>query len=48
MALGYSQFGAAVAMAAGLLLGAIFLESAHRFFPHEHFFKGVEGRTAPI
>lgn len=45
IALGYSPFGAAVVMVAGLLLGAIFLESAHRFFPHEHFFKGVEGEN---
>jgi ZIP family zinc transporter len=43
LALGYSQFGAAVVMVAGLLLGAIFLESAHQLFPHEHFFKGPEG-----
>ncbi|MFS8808805.1 ZIP family metal transporter, partial [Synechococcus sp. R6-10] len=45
IALGYSPFGAAVVMVAGLLLGAIFLESAHRLFPHEHFFKGVEGEN---
>ncbi|MEN9229618.1 MAG: ZIP family metal transporter [Thermostichus sp. DG02_5_bins_236] len=41
--LGYSQFIAALIMVAGMLIGALFLESAHRFFPHEHFFKGVEG-----
>jgi ZIP family zinc transporter len=45
LALGHSQFEAAVIMGAGLLLGAIFLESAHRLFPHEHFFKGVEGEN---
>lgn len=45
LALGYSQFGAAVVMVAGLLLGAIFLESAHQLFPHEHFFKGAEGEN---
>jgi ZIP family zinc transporter len=43
LALGHSQFQAAVIMGAGLLLGAIFLESAHQLFPHEHFFKGPEG-----
>lgn len=45
MALGYSRFIAALIMVAGLLVGAVFLESAHRFFPHEHFFKGVEGEN---
>ncbi|MEN9223134.1 MAG: ZIP family metal transporter [Thermostichus sp. BF3_bins_97] len=45
MALGYSQFIAALIMVAGMLMGAVFLESAHRFFPHEHFFKGVEGEN---
>ncbi len=43
LALGYPQLVAAWILVAGLLLGALFLESAHRFFPHEHFFKGVEG-----
>lgn len=46
LGLGYSQWTAALIMVAGKSLGALFLESAHRFFPHEHFFKGQEGGRA--
>jgi ZIP family zinc transporter len=34
---------AAVVVATGILLGGIFLWLSHRYFPHEHFFKGREG-----
>ncbi len=40
---GYSNLGAALAIAAGLLLGGAFLWYAHNHFPHEHFIKGREG-----
>ncbi|MGC1307031.1 MAG: ZIP family metal transporter [Phormidesmis sp.] len=46
MNLGYSQTMAAGVMVAGVLLGGIALWLAHAFFPHEHFFKGKEGREA--
>ena len=32
-------------MAAGIGIGSLFLSLAHRFFPHEHFFKGQEGKN---
>ncbi|OLP15482.1 ZIP family metal transporter [Leptolyngbya sp. 'hensonii'] len=41
--LGYSKAGAATIMAIGIALGGLFLALAHRFFPHEHFFKGCDG-----
>ena len=44
MALGYSETAAAGLMVAGVLLGGASLWMAHVFFPHEHFFKGREGR----
>ncbi|MGB3491789.1 MAG: ZIP family metal transporter [Elainellaceae cyanobacterium] len=40
---GYSDTGAALAIAAGLMLGGVFLWYAHNNFPHEHIFKGREG-----
>jgi ZIP family zinc transporter len=40
---GFSNFGAGSVMVVGVLLGGAFLELAHRYFPHEHVFKGVEG-----
>lgn len=40
---GYSQAGAAAIMVAGILLGGLFLQLAHKFMPHEHFFKEEEG-----
>lgn len=40
---GYSETGAALAMALGLLAGGVFLWVAHNNFPHEHVFKGKEG-----
>jgi zinc transporter, ZIP family len=45
IAQGLSQSQAAMVMAGGLLLGAGFLWFAHNNFPHEHFFKGVEGQN---
>lgn len=39
---GKSKAEAALIMAAGILLGGLFLQLAHKFMPHEHFFKGKE------
>jgi len=39
---GKSQSEAAAIMVGGILLGGLFLQLAHRFMPHEHFFKGKE------
>ncbi|MBW4683494.1 MAG: ZIP family metal transporter [Komarekiella atlantica HA4396-MV6] len=39
---GQSQASAALIIVAGMLLGGVFLQLAHRFLPHEHFFKGQE------
>lgn len=44
--LGYSEAAAAGVMVVGVLLGGAALWLAHAFFPHEHFFKGKEGREA--
>lgn len=44
IAQGNTQLEAALIMAMGLGLGAIFLKVTHDLLPHEHFFKGVEGR----
>ena len=44
IALGYSETAAAALMVSGVLLGGLTLWLAHEFFPHEHFFKGREGR----
>jgi ZIP family zinc transporter len=46
IAQGYSQIQAAIAMSFGILLGGAFLWAAHNYFPHEHFFKGVESNRA--
>ncbi|MEO1623454.1 MAG: ZIP family metal transporter [Cyanobacteria bacterium J06632_3] len=46
IALGYSEATAAAMMATGVLIGGVALWLAHEFFPHEHFFKGREGREA--
>jgi len=37
---------AALIVGSGILLGGIFLWLSHRYFPHEHFFKGKEGVEA--
>jgi len=42
VAQGLSQTNAALIIVAGMLLGGVFLQLAHRFLPHEHFFKGKE------
>ncbi|BAB72431.1 ZIP family metal transporter [Anabaena sp. FACHB-709] len=39
---GQSPINAALIMVGGVLLGGLFLQLAHRFLPHEHFFKGKE------
>lgn len=44
--LGYSETAAAALMVTGVMLGGVFLWLAHEFFPHEHFFKGREGKEA--
>jgi len=44
IAQGSTQMQAALIMAMGLGLGAIFLKVTHDWLPHEHFFKGFEGR----
>ncbi|NBD32124.1 MAG: ZIP family metal transporter [Cyanobacteria bacterium] len=44
IAQGSTQMQAALIMAMGLGLGAIFLKVTHDLLPHEHFFKGFEGR----
>lgn len=41
---GQSEAGAALIMVVGILLGGVFLQMAHRFLPHEHFFKGKESK----
>lgn len=38
-----SAIGSAVMVIVGVLLGGGFLWLSHRYFPHEHFFKGQEG-----
>ncbi len=43
---GSPRWTAALIMVAGILVGALFLELAHRYFPHEHFFKGNDGSTS--
>lgn len=42
IAQGKTQSEAAAIMVGGILLGGLFLQLAHRFMPHEHFFKGKE------
>jgi zinc transporter, ZIP family len=39
---GYSKFNAGLLLVTGMLLGGVFLYLAHKFLPHEHFFKGKE------
>ncbi|MEL6165258.1 MAG: ZIP family metal transporter [Cyanobacteria bacterium J06628_3] len=39
---GYSKAIAALIMVGGIVLGGTFLQLAHRFLPHEHFFMGKE------
>lgn len=46
IALGYSETTAAGLMVTGVMLGGLFLWLAHEFFPHEHFFKGREGKAS--
>jgi zinc transporter, ZIP family len=43
IAQGASQIQAALLMAVGVLLGAVFLLLSHKYIPHEHFVKGPEG-----
>ncbi len=43
---GSTQMQAALIMGMGLALGAIFLKVTHDLLPHEHFFKGFEGRDS--
>jgi zinc transporter, ZIP family len=40
-----SEVLAAIIVSGGILLGGMFLWFANRYFPHEHFFKGREGRS---
>jgi ZIP family zinc transporter len=42
IAQGQSQISAALIIVIGILLGGLFLQLAHQFLPHEHFFKGQE------
>ncbi len=42
IAQGQSQTSAALIIVIGILLGGLFLQLAHQFLPHEHFFKGQE------
>jgi ZIP family zinc transporter len=42
IAQGNSQTTAAFIIVIGMLLGGVFLQIAHRFLPHEHFFKEEE------
>ncbi|OUL30667.1 ZIP family metal transporter [Nostoc sp. T09] len=42
IAQGQSQISAALIIVVGILLGGVFLQLAHQFLPHEHFFKGQE------
>jgi len=46
IAQGATQLQAAAIATAGLGSGALFLKLTHDWLPHEHFFKGYEGRTA--
>ncbi|NJK34848.1 MAG: ZIP family metal transporter [Oscillatoriales cyanobacterium SM2_2_1] len=43
---GLTRWVAAVAMVTGMILGGSCLAWIHRRFPHEHFFKGVDGKRA--
>lgn len=43
--IGNTTYAASI-VSCGIALGGIFLWCAHRFFPHEHFFKGREGSNA--
>ncbi|MDX2098234.1 MAG: ZIP family metal transporter, partial [Leptolyngbyaceae cyanobacterium bins.59] len=43
--LGYDKGKTAIIMALGIAIGGWVLSLVHRFFPHEHFIKGKEGRT---
>jgi zinc transporter, ZIP family len=42
---GYSKASAAIIMALGIAAGGWLLSLVHHYFPHEHFFKGSEGRN---
>ncbi len=44
MSLGYSKQQAALIVSIGIILGAGCLWLIHNNFPHEHFFKGQEGK----
>jgi ZIP family zinc transporter len=43
---GAGRWGAALTVAAGLLLGALLLMQLDHWLPHEHFIKGAEGARA--
>ncbi|HPM78320.1 MAG TPA: ZIP family metal transporter [bacterium] len=40
------NWGGALTVAAGMMLGALFLFSSDKYLPHEHFIKGPEGSDA--
>lgn len=42
---GSNQVVAAAIVTTGILLGAVFLQLTHQYFPHEHFIKGQEGKN---
>ncbi|HIK30076.1 MAG TPA: ZIP family metal transporter [Oscillatoriales cyanobacterium M59_W2019_021] len=46
VAAGNSQLMAAGIMSLGVIFGGVFLVIVHKYLPHEHFFKGPEGRTS--
>ncbi|MGG6297469.1 ZIP family metal transporter [Leptolyngbya sp. AN02str] len=41
---GGGNVAAAFLVSLGIMLGGVFLWLSHRYFPHEHFFKGREGQ----
>lgn len=45
IAQGISKPLAALILSVGIVVGALFLEIANRYLPHEHFFKGPEGSS---
>jgi zinc transporter, ZIP family len=45
IAQGANKAIAALIMAVGMAIGGRLLSLAHQYFPHEHFFKGTDGRN---
>jgi len=43
-----SKPGAVLAVAVGILVGAVFLDRADKWLPHEHFIKGTEGPSSSL